>query len=107
MWFLFRLDPLSSAYNIPTVLRLDGPLDIAALRTAMNGLAARHEVLRTRIEEVDGSAVQVVQPALEIAVEIEDLEGRDGEVMARAIAEARRPFDLTADPLLRKPTSSC
>jgi amino acid adenylation domain-containing protein len=101
MWFLFRLDPQSPAYNIPTILRLDGPLDIAALRSAMNGLAARHEVLRTQIEEVDGAPVQVVQPTLEIAVEVEDLEGREGEVAVRAIAEARRPFDLTRDPLLR------
>ncbi len=101
LWFLFRLDQNSPAYNIPTVLRLDGALEISALTAALNGLVARHEALRTRFVEVDGEAVQVILPRLDVLIEVEDLEGREDQVAARALAEATRPFDLRGDPLVR------
>lgn len=31
-WFLWQWAPHSAAYNIPTALRLQGPLDVAALQ---------------------------------------------------------------------------
>ncbi|WP_437884667.1 condensation domain-containing protein, partial [Pseudomonas sp. LRF_L74] len=31
-WFLWQLEPESTAYNMPTALRFKGPLDIDALR---------------------------------------------------------------------------
>ncbi|MFD3506668.1 amino acid adenylation domain-containing protein [Nocardia sp. NPDC058666] len=62
MWFMARLDPDSSAYNIPVALRLSGPLDIAALTAALDDVLERHEVLRTVYPERDGQGVQCVLP---------------------------------------------
>ncbi|MEZ5210150.1 MAG: non-ribosomal peptide synthase/polyketide synthase [Gordonia sp. (in: high G+C Gram-positive bacteria)] len=63
MWFINRFDASSSAYNLPIVVRLSGPLDLEALRAAFADLVERHEILRTTFPLVDGEPVQVVTPA--------------------------------------------
>src|SRR4029077_6314792 len=35
LWFLYQMDPESSAYNVPLPLRLDGVLDVWALTAAL------------------------------------------------------------------------
>ncbi|GLZ29518.1 hypothetical protein Lesp02_17080 [Lentzea sp. NBRC 105346] len=60
LWFLHRLDPDSTAYDVPMRLRLKGKLDASALRLAMSDVLARHESLRTIFPEVDGEPYQVV-----------------------------------------------
>ncbi len=46
-WFLWQLDPASAAYHIAGGLRLQGRLDLDALRASFDALVARHEALRT------------------------------------------------------------
>ncbi|MCX6471618.1 MAG: amino acid adenylation domain-containing protein [Corynebacteriales bacterium] len=47
MWFINQFDTTSPAYNIPSVIRLVGDLDVDALRAAVADVVARHEILRT------------------------------------------------------------
>ncbi|HEX3529301.1 MAG TPA: amino acid adenylation domain-containing protein, partial [Thermoanaerobaculia bacterium] len=106
LWFLDQLAPGSPAYNIPTGVRLLGSLDIAALAASLGEIVRRHEVLRTRFRAVNGQPVQIVAPAERIVLPLADLTGlpaavRDAEVHRLAGAEAARPFDLAAGPLLR------
>ncbi|NUW41373.1 non-ribosomal peptide synthetase [Nonomuraea rhodomycinica] len=100
LWFLHRLDPADASYTMFVVRRLRGPLDRARLRTALSGVVARHEALRTRFPEVDGRPVAVVERPAPVAVE--ELDARD-EAEARALVAARTnaPFDLGAAPPLR------
>ncbi|MGW5381963.1 amino acid adenylation domain-containing protein [Nocardia sp. NPDC003963] len=63
MWFLNRFEPDSAAYSIPIVIRLTGRLDIDALRTAVDDVMTRHEVLRTVYPQFEGTPAQVVLPA--------------------------------------------
>ncbi|HVR99984.1 MAG TPA: amino acid adenylation domain-containing protein, partial [Thermoanaerobaculia bacterium] len=100
LWFLDRLTPGSPAYNLFSAVRLRGALRVEALRRALNEIVRRHEVLRVRFEAVGDQPVQVVAPALEIALPLVDL-GEVAEVEALALEEARRPFDLARVPLLR------
>jgi amino acid adenylation domain-containing protein len=106
LWFLERLEPGSPLHNIPVALRLEGALDAGALERSFLALVRRHEVLRTTFQQGDGEPVQVVYPATELplaVVDLRELPAKEREAEARRLAgeEARRPFDLSAGPLLR------
>ncbi len=109
LWFLWRAQPDSAAYNIPVALRVRGPLDVDALRDALARAAARHPALRTRlVERADGLPGQRIAPPQAVALPVADLttEASDAARLARASAltdaDALAPFDLHADaPLWR------
>ncbi|HEX6041561.1 condensation domain-containing protein, partial [Longimicrobium sp.] len=106
LWVLQRLEPASGAYNLPVALRLRGPLDAGALARSLAALVARHESLRTRLPAVDGAPVQVIDPPGGVPLPVVDLAGlpaarREAVLRALSAAEALRPFDLAAGPLLR------
>ncbi|WP_207256569.1 non-ribosomal peptide synthetase, partial [Pseudomonas sp. FW305-76] len=104
-WFLWQLEPDSSAYHITTALRLTGELDLDALRHGFDSLIARHETLRTTFCEEDGIAVQVVHPPVPLDIEVIDLQagGLSYEEQVNALTDSKRqpPFDLRNGPLLR------
>ncbi|MFC4374989.1 amino acid adenylation domain-containing protein [Nocardia halotolerans] len=70
MWFMARLDPGASTYNIPVALRLSGRLDTAALTAALDDVLDRHEVLRTVYPEHDGQGCQRVLPVAEAGIDV-------------------------------------
>ncbi|MEU2222171.1 amino acid adenylation domain-containing protein, partial [Streptomyces sp. NPDC018347] len=99
LWFLWRLRPDSDAYHTGVALRLNGPLDTEALRAAVCGLAARHDVLRTVVTETGEGplgtplAPETLAPPVVAA-------GAD-EVGAAVRAETTRPFALDREPPFR------
>jgi amino acid adenylation domain-containing protein len=108
LWFVDRFAPGLATYNIPCPVSVRGPLDRAALKRALDGLAQRHEALRTRlVAGPDGRPVQVIDPPGPVELEAEeDLVGLEpGKQLTRLRelihAKAMRPFDLAAGPLLR------
>ncbi|HYR07693.1 MAG TPA: condensation domain-containing protein, partial [Longimicrobium sp.] len=107
LWFLDRMEPGSTTYNMPPMAwRLGGVLDEAALERSLGEIVRRHEALRTVFAEVDGSPVQVIAPFGGFSLPVEDLSGlsegdREAAVAQRAGDEARRVFDLSAGPLFR------
>ena len=72
LWFIEQLQPGNAAYNVPVVLRITGNLDLSALKHAFQSLVNRHAVLRTRFTEIDGEPFQIVEPEIELNIEIED-----------------------------------
>ncbi|RKH92751.1 amino acid adenylation domain-containing protein, partial [Corallococcus praedator] len=106
LWFLEQLDPQAALYNIPSVLRLEGTLDAAALEQAFNALIRRHETLRTTFHAEDGKPFQRISEAPAFLLEAVDLRAlgeaeREQEAWRLARADAVRPFDLLQGPLLR------
>ncbi|NBB13719.1 non-ribosomal peptide synthetase, partial [Pseudomonas sp. SLFW] len=104
LWFLDQLQPGGHAYNLPGAVRLRGDLNEDALQSAFDGLAARHEVLRTRFVAGDGVPLQQIEPAS--AVQIERLDIRheaDVETAFNKLAQTfvKRPFDLSHSPVWR------
>ena len=106
LWFLHQMDPGSAAYNVPSALRLSGPLDLHAFARALTEVARRHEVLRSTFQEGEDGPVQVVAAAAAVPVPEIDLSSLPEDVRAeelerRVAGEARRPFDLARGPVLR------
>ncbi|HEX6371570.1 MAG TPA: non-ribosomal peptide synthase/polyketide synthase [Longimicrobium sp.] len=106
LWFLDRMEPGSTTYNVPAAVRLDGPLNAAALERALGEIVRRHEALRTTFAEAEGGAVQVIHPFAGFTLPVEDLsalhgDAREAQVGRRSAEDAARPFDLAAGPLLR------
>ena len=106
LWFLHQLEPDSPVYNIARAMRLNGALNVEALRKTLDTIVARHEILRTTITAVDGNPVQVVAENGSVELSLIDLSEksdayRQAEMHRFLNTEAQRPFNLASDLLLR------
>jgi hypothetical protein len=109
MWVLYQLDPSSSAFNISMAVRLEGKLDIAALKRALGALVRRHEVLRTTFDVTADSGhpfQSVHSPPSYWPLPLTDLAhlpppARNEEMKREIAAEAARPFNLETGPTFR------
>ncbi|WP_223278137.1 non-ribosomal peptide synthetase [Nostoc sp. 'Peltigera membranacea cyanobiont' 232] len=106
LWFLYELEPTSSAYNICSIFRLDGSLQIQALKQAFKQLQQRHESLRTTFVAIDGEPWQHIHPEVLSELEIENWSELPADEIGKQIStikasEAGYSFDLQAGPLFR------
>jgi len=105
LWFLSQLEPENYAFNRPFAFRLRGPLDLGALRRAINSIIERHEILRTVYPSEVGQPRQVVLPAQELPMPAREV-GRsatrspEDELQDFLQAESHRQFDLARGPIL-------
>ncbi len=107
LWFLDRMSPGTPLYNVHVGLRLRGPLDREVLLRSLAEIVRRHEVLRTRLPEIDGEPRQVIavaDAAMEFPVtDLRELseEERELALLRCADAHGQAPFDLAQGPLFR------
>src|SRR6266568_4366315 len=104
LWFLEQLEPGTTAYLIPWFIHVRGNLNVEALQPSLNGLVARHEVLRTTFRASQGEPVQVVVPTLDIPLPLVDISGAPDpyrEAQRHWSEEKEIPLDLRNGPLLR------
>ena len=103
LWFLNQLDDNSPSYNIPSVIRFTGKLNVENLEESLNTIIKRHQVLRARFEVEGNSPVQfitnqniefVIENYIELDIPKEKLENQIND-------EANLPFDLTKGGLIR------
>ncbi|MFI1809266.1 amino acid adenylation domain-containing protein [Streptomyces sp. NPDC020422] len=100
-------DGAADPYHVQTVLDLEGPVDSAALRTALSALTDRHPALRAGFRwDCQGRAVQFVPGRVEVPLREADLSRLPKPDRERAADEETRrdreePFDLAVPPLLR------
>jgi amino acid adenylation domain-containing protein len=104
LWFLDRLEPGSTAYNMPAAVELRGSLNVAALAAALHEVVRRHEPLRTRFEEQGGEPAQRILAAVAVDLPLIDLGSLPADIrqhQAEQLAEqhGHMPFDLRRGPL--------
>ncbi|WP_439846177.1 surfactin non-ribosomal peptide synthetase SrfAB [Bacillus spizizenii] len=98
MYVLNQLDRQTISYNMPSVLLMEGELDISRLRDSLNQLVNRHESLRTSFMEANGEPVQrIIEKA---AIDLHVFEAKEDEAEQK-IKDFIRPFDLNGAPLIR------
>ncbi|WP_434695427.1 non-ribosomal peptide synthase/polyketide synthase [Pseudomonas sp. Z1-14] len=105
-WFLWQMDRHSSAYHIPSALRLKGQLDVPALERSFNAVVERHESLRTTFAEHGEQTVQIIHQHMPLSIAVEALPAgstvsQDERIKACVEGQTARPFDLRQGPLLR------
>jgi acyl-CoA synthetase (AMP-forming)/AMP-acid ligase II/acyl carrier protein len=102
-------------FNLPFAYRLQGPLNVPALRRSLGGIARRHASLRTAFTWRDEVPIAVVMPDVDVEVilNVKNLATRSGARSARAnellLTRAKlevqqaalEPIDMTHAPLLR------
>jgi len=112
LWFLDRLEPGNPFYNQPTALRLTGELKIDILEQSLREIIRRHEILRTTFTTVATQTVQVIESEVNfqlLVIDISNLSPTEKEAKVKQLAqqEARYPFDLEQDLLLRVKLLKC
>jgi amino acid adenylation domain-containing protein len=105
LWFLNQMEP-DSPFNISIAIQLNGSLNVDALVQTLKAIVERHPVLRTTFAAVDGNLIQVVSPAPLVKLSSIDLSHLSSAKCQADInkilsVEPLRPFDLTADLMLR------
>jgi amino acid adenylation domain-containing protein len=93
-------------YHFRVAWRLEGPLDSAALKRALDQVINRHEILRMRFVLRAEHVVQVPETDASLQLTYDDLrdlaaEDRRARVDQVREAEARQPFDLERGPVIR------
>ncbi|MBV9789285.1 MAG: amino acid adenylation domain-containing protein, partial [Chloroflexi bacterium] len=107
LWFLDQLQPGSTLYAIPVVVRLTGTLDRLALTQSLSAIVARHEALRTSFAYDPGVATpepwQEIAPVGLVELPLVVLEASADELTARGVVQQliAQPFDLRRGPLFR------
>ncbi len=106
LWLLSQVFYDGVAYNSPATFRLEGPLDVDALRSALDALVERHEILRTTYEVIGDRPMQVIHDRMPVDLRLVDLRGVDLDEQERRtdailLEESQAPFDLTEGPIIR------
>jgi amino acid adenylation domain-containing protein len=104
LWFLQQLAAGSPVLNIANAFRLAGSLDAGALAAGLAEIRRRHEILRSRMYEIDGAPRQEVlapRPEPLPIVDLGGLRAPERELQRLADAEAALAFDLSAGRPLR------
>ncbi|MEK3918735.1 amino acid adenylation domain-containing protein [Paenibacillus sp. FSL K6-2393] len=98
LFILNQLEGAELSYNMPEAMLLKGALDRARFEETFRKLVARHEMLRTGFEMMDGEASQRVYQDVNFAVEFYQADEQEVEAVVHGFV---RPFDLAKPPLLR------
>ncbi|WP_432403712.1 amino acid adenylation domain-containing protein [Wukongibacter sp. M2B1] len=99
MYVLNEMDKKNTSYNIPTIVQMEGKVDVERLRDVFNIILDRHEPLRTSFHMIKGQAVQRVEESIEFKLEYKEIQLNDD--INHVIKEWIRPFDLSIAPQFR------
>ena len=106
LWFFSQLEPSSPLYNIVVAVQLRGPLNSVALQKSLDAILTRHEALRTHFTLEDDGPIQRIDAPSAVPMKLIDLKGmppaqRQTETSRLLSEEARQPFDIERDTLIR------
>ncbi|MDQ1349715.1 MAG: polyketide synthase PksJ [Acidobacteriota bacterium] len=107
LYVLYRVNPATTAYNIPLIFELENAPERDQLEQAFKKLISRHESLRTSFHMSGEEPVQVIHDTVEFEIEYiaaKNAKGREDIQHSSSLGTPNqfvRPFDLSRAPLLR------
>jgi amino acid adenylation domain-containing protein len=104
LYFLQRLEPENTYYNVVNRIVIEGPFDRSAFAEAFRVLVARHATLRTSFDLAGAEPVQRLAAHPPLDLPFYDLGGLGEDERGRQLRElvmtrAAQPFDLEAPPV--------
>ncbi|PWK15793.1 non-ribosomal peptide synthetase [Tumebacillus permanentifrigoris] len=106
LWFLYKFDPSSTVYNMPSHYVLKGDVNVEWMQAALQYMVDRHSAFRTVFTEIEGKPYQVVAKHHKFSLHYEDRTELSREEkmqygMELIIRDQDTPIDLLEGPLLR------
>jgi amino acid adenylation domain-containing protein len=107
LWFLDRIEPNSSSYNINGAFRLQGDLNQQILQQSLDAIVVHHEVLRTNYTAENGNPIQVIAAPSAVELQIIALQqytGAEQDLQVQQCLDTaahQRPFNLASDMMIR------
>ncbi len=98
LYTLQQLKKGTTAYNIPTVYKLEGKIDKEKIANTFNKLVKRHDSLRTYFEIVDGEIIQKIDNDYEFNMDMKVMNEMGIQDIAKDFVRA---FELGKAPLFR------
>ncbi|WP_207268115.1 non-ribosomal peptide synthetase [Pseudomonas sp. FW305-28] len=95
--YLYDANPVY--HNIALLLELTGEINQPALQTALDGLLARHDILRCRILSDGSRAWQHFDGPASLTLEL--IQGNPDDLPGQALAATRRPLHMDGGSLVR------
>ena len=101
-WYMQQARP-ETAFNVPAVLRIQGPLNTSILRQCLTEVVRRHDGLRTKFEVIDGVPMQVLvppfTPEMPVITVSEATPSAAWDAALKLVeTECAKPCDLTKGP---------
>ncbi|MFS4449722.1 amino acid adenylation domain-containing protein, partial [Maribacter sp. 2307UL18-2] len=97
VYFEKALNQESVAYNIPTILKLDGMLNFEKFENTFKKIIERHEILRTSFKLIRGEVFQKIHPTVEFKIKLKKTKKSINSLVSSFI----KPFELSQAPLFR------
>ncbi len=104
IWFLEKLNPGQTIYNMQTAIKVYGKIDLTVLKKSLAKLVNRHESLRTVFQEENGIPSQIILNEIDLMIESKKMNnGSDdsGLIRNELKKDAAEVFDLEKGPLFR------
>ncbi len=98
LYFNHHFSENSTAYNLSAKIKISGIINPELLQKSFQDLVARHVILRTSFEEVDGEVIQRVHEHIDFSLTTCK---NPHETLSEAFNQFVQVFDLSYPPLIR------
>ncbi|MBP5580948.1 MAG: AMP-binding protein, partial [Ruminococcus sp.] len=96
-YLIQQMQPEAVTYNMPQNMKLTGEVYPEKIKSALQEMVNRHEILRTQFLMVDGEPVQKILDHIDVDYEYIESNESDGDLMSSFM----KPFDLGSGKTIR------
>ncbi|MBE9012228.1 amino acid adenylation domain-containing protein [Pseudanabaenaceae cyanobacterium LEGE 13415] len=101
LWFLYQLDPNSTAYHLYHTIRIEGALEVQRWEQAWNQVFQAHAILRSRYGESNGQPFRIVQFERIPLRYVQAENWSESTLKAQIVAETATLFRLEKESAIR------
>lgn len=98
IYLVSNISPNSLVYNMPRFLTISGVFDVLRIKDALEDMIARHEILRTSFQMINGELMQKVHEQGTLVFTYQELSEEENENRLKNFVQ---PFALGKESLLR------